>query len=292
MSTNIYDPSMSLLLAQAVEQAYQYYVHWEKSQPYKIELPGYSVQSILQVWEIDEHVPIGYTAVRIQPGVPGPNLVIFRGTQTDEESFDDMCWDPTPCVLSKVNCGTAASGIYSFYAGDDDGLVTSLERNVQQAVASILTKRASPIWYFAGHSLGGAMATLACLDAVAGGWLASQNNPQVMLYTYGSLHVGQADFAQVFNANINPGPNSNNAFRVANLADWVPSFLDGFGDIPDCESGTAGQDAPGYVHVGQLCSYLWQTDGDWNNHALANTYLKTLSQYPEVIKIGPRKYPQ
>ena len=127
MSTNIYDPNMSLLLAQAVEQAYQYYVHWAKSQPYKIQLPGYSVQSILNVWEIDEHVPIGYTAVRIQPGVPGPNLVIFRGTQTDEESFDDMCWDPTPCVLTQVNCGTAASGVYSFYAGDDGGLVNSLE---------------------------------------------------------------------------------------------------------------------------------------------------------------------
>jgi hypothetical protein len=72
----------------------------------------------------------------------------------------------------------------------------------------------------------------------------------------------------------------------------VPSFLGGFVDIPDCQNGASGEDTPGYVHVGQLCSYLWQTDGDWSNHALNNTYLTTLAKYPEVIKVGPRHYPQ
>jgi predicted lipase len=290
MSNGKYDPVMSLVLAEAVEQAYQYYVNGPS---YKINLPGYAVQSILSVWETDEYVPIGFTAVGIQPGIVSRNLVIFRGTQTDEESIEDMCWDGTPCILTNVACGTAATGIYSFYADDDGGIVTSLETCVQNAVASLVSmKGASKVWYFAGHSLGGALATLACLDAVAGNWLATQTDPLVTLYTYGSLHVGQADFASAFNAAINPTPNSNNAFRVANLADWVPSFLGGFIDLPDCQSGTPGEDTPGYVHVGQLCSYLWQTDGDWSNHALDNTYLKTLANYPQVVKVGPRSYPE
>jgi len=284
MSDNSYDPAMSLLLAQAVEQAYQYYV---QGPGYQIQLPGYAVQSILYVWELDKDVPIGFTATGTQPGVASPNLVIFRGTQTDEESLEDMCWDGVSCRLSNVACGTAATGVYTFYTRDDLGLVTSLEASVKQAVTSLASANgASPVWYFAGHSLGGALATLACLDAVVGNWLAGQTNPQVTLYTYGSLHVGQADFAAAFNAAI------NNAFGIANLADWVPSFLGGFIDILDCDDGPAGQDTPGYVHVGQLCSYLWQTDGDWNNHALVNTYLKTLSQYPGVIRVGPRNYPE
>ncbi len=51
-------------------------------------------------------------------------------------------------------------------------------------------------------------------------------------------------------------------------------------------------DAPGYVHVGLLASFLWQTDGDWANHSLADIYLNVVQNHPQVVKLGPRKYPQ
>jgi hypothetical protein len=76
-----------------------------------------------------------------------------------------------------------------------------------------------PRWYFAGHSLGGALITLSALDAVANNWFEPQTFPETTVYTYGSLHVGDQDFATAFAQQV------PQAYRVANLADWVPSLV-------------------------------------------------------------------
>jgi hypothetical protein len=99
------------------------------------------------------------------------------------------------------------------------------------------------------------------------------------VYTYGSMKVGDADFgAAVKQQGID-------VFRVVNLADWVPAF-----------TGISA-DTPGYLPVGLECSFLWQTEdkpdgGDWANHSMKDVYLKTLTTYSNVIKFGPRSYPQ
>jgi triacylglycerol lipase len=270
---NDYDSYMACVLALAVKEAYAKY----NDPGHEIRLGGYVVKDFIYVHELEvEKVFFGFTATgSMEPGMPRTNIVALRGTQSDEEALEDMDWTPTPCVLPNVGggqYGQAGAGVYGFYAGTDFGTVHSLSHSFKSAVSNL--DGSITDWYVAGHSLGGAAATLGAFDSVVSG---SYNNGDVRpkLYTYGSLHVGDADFAASF-AEAVP-----EAYRVANLADWVPAL-----------TGLEGADTPGYVHVGLECTFLWQKWGDWENHSLVDTYLETVQQYPAVIKFGPRDYPQ
>lgn len=267
-----YEPSMASVMAAAVNEAYKKYLNPE----YQITLGNYTVKDLIYVFESAEagYVFFGFSATgQLADGAPINNIVALRGTQSDEEAFDDMEWGPVPCVLpagSGQQYGQAAQGVYDFYTGNDEGLVTSLADSFKAAVSNL---DGSYDWYVGAHSLGGAVATLAALDAVVSG---SYNNSQATprLYTFGSLHVGDAEFASLFPSSV------PDAYRVANLADWVPAFTG------------AEADAPGYVHVGLECTFLWQTWADWGNHSLVNIYLETVRNHPGVIQFGPRQYPQ
>jgi triacylglycerol lipase len=223
---------------------------------------------------------MGFSASGRSPGYPSyNNIVVLRGTQSSEEALEDIDWSMTPCVLptgAKVTqtYGQVPYGVFDFYAGTNDGFVTALAACFKRAVANF--KEPRPL-YIGGHSLGGALVTLGALDAVVSGIYISSLLPKV--YTYGSMKVGDADFgAAVKQQGID-------VFRVVNLADWVPAF-----------TGISA-DTPGYLPVGLECSFLWQTEdkpdgGDWANHSMKDVYLKTLTTYSNVIKFGPRSYPQ
>src|SRR5262249_21498341 len=136
-------------------------------------------------------VPIGFTATGGSGDIlPAPkNIMVFRGTQTVRESFTDTSWGMTPCLFPSTSSrqfGNAAGGIYDFYTG---GPAPSLESAVQQAVSNL--DQSLPL-IIAGHSLGGAIATLAALEIAASGWYGPG---KIQLYTYGSLHVGDSQFA-------------------------------------------------------------------------------------------------
>jgi predicted lipase len=268
---NNYDPTMAYTLALAIREAYRKY----SNNHYVINLPGWTVKDFIYVFEAEEagYVFFGFTATgNIEPY---PNLVALRGTQTGEEGLDDIDFTFTDCVLPSTggqSYGQVAQGAYDFYVDNDEGLVTSLADSFKNAIGNLDGSRFE--WYIGGHSLGGAMATLGALDAVVSG---SYNNSNVRpkLYTYGSMYVGDQTFVSSFAKN-----GITEIYRVANLADWVPGF-----------TGIAA-DTPGYAHVGLDCTYLWQTGGDWANHSLENNYLECVKQYRDVIKFGPRKYPQ
>jgi predicted lipase len=271
--SNNYDSDMAYVLALAVKEAYTKY----NDPSHEIELGEYVVKDFIYVQELEvEKVFFGFTATGSMTGSPPfSNIVVLRGTQSDDESIEDMEWSFTPCVLPNVGgqgYGQAGYGVYNFYAGTNEGTVHSLSHSFKDAVAKL--DGSITDWYVAGHSLGGAAATLGAFDSVVSG---SYNNSGVRpkLYTYGSLHVGDADFAKAFADNV------PEAYRVANLADWVPGL-----------TGLDGADTPGYVHVGLECTFLWQKWGDWENHSLVDTYLETVQHYPQVIKFGPRDYPQ
>lgn len=270
---NNYDYNMATVLALAVQEAYTKYNHPE----HVIKLGSYKVLDFIYVHELEvEKVFFGFTATGSMNGRPPfSNIVALRGTQSDDEALEDLQWSFTPCYLpneGSVAYGNAGYGVYNFYAGTDLGTVHSLSHSFKSAVSKL--DGSITDWYIAAHSLGGAAATLGALDAVVSG---SYQNPQVKpkLYTYGSLHVGDAEFAAQF-AKYVP-----EAYRVANLADWVPGL-----------TGLDGNDTPGYVHVGLECTFLWQKWGDWENHSLTDTYLETVQKYFGVIRFGPRKYPQ
>lgn len=269
-----YDPQMALTLARAVSEAYRKY----NDSTYTIHLGQYEIKDSIYVFESSEagYIFFGFTASGSFSGSPPfNNLVVLRGTQSDEEALGDLNWESTECLLPSrggQTYGRVSKGIYSFYTGADLGLVTSLEDSIKSAIKGL--DDSLPEWYIAGHSLGGAVATFAALDAVVN---KSYGDGSVLpkLYTYGSMLVGKEDFRSAFSAS-----GISEAFRVANLADWVPTF-----------TGIEA-DTPGFVHVGLECSYLWQTGGAWANHTLDNTYLAVVRDHPEVINFGPRQYPQ
>jgi hypothetical protein len=269
-----YNPRKALMLAMAVCEAYKKYA----DPSYTIRLGAYVIKDSIYVFEATKrkYVFFGFTASGSMSGAPPfDNILALRGTRTDQEAFADASWALTDCVLprrGKQHFGRAAAGLYSFYTGRDLGLVTSLADALKSAVSKLDGTLSD--WYIAGHSLGGAVATLGALDAVVSRSYGRVDVPP-KLYTFGSLHAGDAEFASAFS---NSG--LTDVFRVVNLADWVPGFTG------------IGADTPGYAHVGLECSYLWQTGFDWANHSLENNYLAVLRDHPEVIQFGPRQYPQ
>ncbi len=271
-----YDNTMAVTLGLGVMQAYNYFDAWYNSKPYQINLGQYKIVDIISVHEAEyiHDVPWGFTAYGSLSGQPPYNsLVILRGTQTSDEAFYDMDWSPTPCILNNRQYGQAGEGVYDYYTEADPGF-NSLEQNIGAAISKLAGKTNYPNWYFAGHSLGGALITLSAMDAVVSGWYGTQPNPTTTLYTYGSLHVGDQNFANAF-AKAVPA-----AYRVANLADWVPSLVG------------LEEDTPGYVHVGLPVTFLWQKDMDWANHSMQDTYLRTLQNFSKVLQCGTRLYPQ
>jgi hypothetical protein len=307
-----YDNQMAIILGKGVLQAYNYYLAWKKGHSYQITLGNYKVGDIISVFEslgasdvaktrvpalkthtpapqagadapeLFSEVPIGFTASGSYSGDPPYNdLVILRGTQTTTESLYDLEWSKTACILKgkqygQLNgkqYGQAAEGIYDFYTRNGP-FINSLEENMRAAVNKLARRSYYPRWYFAGHSLGGALITLSALDAVANNWFEPQTFPETTVYTYGSLHVGDQDFATAFAQQV------PQAYRVANLADWVPSLVGLEADVQ------------GYVHVGLPVTFLWQKDGDWANHSMEDTYLHTLKCFSRVLQCGERKYPQ
>jgi triacylglycerol lipase len=256
--------SMAIVLGQAVLAAYTAY---EQGTP--PTLNDYTVNASIYVWEVDESVFFGFSA-SANDGTH--NIVAFRGTQTDEEGLFDLYWDQVDCVLPYADgqtYGSVSSSLYDFYGSTDEGWVTSLADSFKQSLSGLDTTLP---WYIAGHSLGGAMATLAALDAQVSG---SYGGPAPALYTFGSLHVGDLEFVESYGLQVGA-----NAYRYANLCDFVPSL-----------TGEEGADAPDYGHVGEPCTFVWQKWGDWANHSLQDTYLVTLQSYPQVIQYGDLQYP-
>ena len=196
---------------------------------------------------------------------------------------DTICsgWgDNTACNLPSQNWpwdqqsyGQVNSYLYGLYADTDGDTVTSLAKSCLTAIQTTSAQAPNLPWYMGAHSLGGAMLSLAALDAVVSKVLSS-TTPLVM--TFGSLHVGDHPLP----APIRPLVPAS--VRVANLCDFVPSMV-------SLEPVTPTDP---YVHVGTEATFVWQTWDDWGNHSLANIYLPMVQNYWNMIQWGQRNYPQ
>jgi len=262
-TTSPYDPVMASLLASAVNQAYIAY----QNPGYTIDLPGYTVIASIYVYQLGQKVFFGYTATGApNTGDAQNNIVVLRGTQGDLEALYDLDWSTKTCRFNDTDLGTVAAGQFDFYTQHIPLLEKSLSQSVRDGVSQF-TDTGLPL-YVCGHSLGGGIATLASLDIVTN--KAYPTAP--IMYTYGGLHVGQKDFVNHFTRQV------PNAYRVINLADFVPTFT-GVADNTD------------YLHVGQEWSFLWHNEYLWANHSCTNVYLVTLQQYPQVVLNVTRNYP-
>jgi hypothetical protein len=208
------------------------------------------------------------------------NILVLRGTVTLEEAgYDLLGWgDNTACLLpsqswEQQSYGMVNSYLYALYANTDYGTVTSLAASCLNAIQATSAQAPNLPWYMGAHSLGGAMLSLAALDAVVSGAFGTK---KPLVFTFGSLHVGDASFASAYTPLV-PG-----SVRVANLCDFVPSMV-------SLEPVTPTDP---YVHVGLEATFVWQTWDDWGNHSLSNIYMPMVQSHWGVIRWGPRKYPQ
>jgi hypothetical protein len=206
------------------------------------------------------------------------NILVLRGTVTLEEAgYDLLGWGTnTACLLpsqswEQQTYGLVNSYLYAFYTYTDYDTVTSLAASCLNAIQATSAQAPNLPWYMGAHSLGGAMLSLAALDAVVSSAL---KNP--LVFTFGSLHVGDASFAGAYTTQV---PAS---VRVANLCDFVPSMV----------SLEPVKPVDPYVHVGTEATFVWQTWDDWGNHSLANIYMPMVQKHWDVIQWGPRHYPQ
>ncbi len=141
-------------------------------------------------------------------------VVAFRGT---EEKIADWMTD-AHCARVPFNVGQVHRGFHRAFESVWESLRSEIDR--QQTGRQTL--------WFTGHSLGGALATL----AVARMRSEAPPKPVQRLYTFGSPRVGDWDFRQAFDSDF-----SARTFRYVNEDDLVPHLA---------------PEALGYTHVGHL----------------------------------------
>jgi len=129
-------------------------------------------------------------------------LVVFRGTEDLFDILKDFNFWQTPYPFVE-NAGKTHKGFTQIYS-------TSVRQQLYKALQHISSSKKL---FIAGHSLGGAMATLAALDLAV-------NTPfkKPIVYTFGSPRVGDPTFTQVFNQKV------KDSIRITNVFDIVPLF--------------------------------------------------------------------
>lgn len=127
-------------------------------------------------------------------------VLVFRGT----ESFGD--WISNIQIVTKTRpYGRVHSGFYKAY------------REVRPQVNDILSGENLIQLYCSGHSLGGALATVAICE------LNDIDVPNLGGYTYGQPRTGKSDFRNKFNTS-----HAHSFFRIFNKKDIVPRVPPGY----------------------------------------------------------------
>ena len=198
-----YDPevSMKMLLLSAVA-----YAPSHKQECLEKVLPSEKFQLLRVVTrkcDIFENECSGYVAVShaLKSVVVG-----FRGSAPYKQAI----WEILESFLSP-EVSFLKGKVQSYWKRGFDVLWPSMEAEVKALVAK------NPFYeiWVTGHSLGGAMASLAST------WLAYYNiasRKNIILYTFGMPRVGNFDYAQQHDQLV------NNSWRVVNSNDVVPHF--------------------------------------------------------------------
>ena len=141
-------------------------------------------------------VPIGFVAERNRD-----LFLVFRGTLTASEWIRSFNMDLVPAPLP--DHGHVHKGFLQTYALFQDAIIESVEKTGQNRSV-----------FVGGHSLGGAISTLAVAEI-------GQRFPDRVprFYSFGSPRVGDNDFVQSFNRGY-----LGRSFRVVNTSDIVGSL--------------------------------------------------------------------
>lgn len=208
-------------------------------------------QQLKEAVNVSRKIPVylGYVLTS-----PKHNIIAFRGTNREVEAITDA-------IVFQNNYPFAGYG--KVHAGFLE-LYQSLAAQVQAAAT---TFNPSLPCYITGHSLGGAIATLAALDLAI---TLPKLKHRIQLYTYASPRVGTPEFATQ-HSHLLP-----NSYRVVNLGDTIPLTppFEVYGNR--------------YSHIGQMWSFLANTGDIARNHMIV-TYQTAVTQSIETNK--PRVYP-
>lgn len=181
--------------------------------------------------DYDTNPIIGYIAV---DQVNNIQYIIFRGTLTDNEWYQDFQISQT----SLTNNIMIHSGFYGLY---------------QQFEPILMKNLISPNIIIAGHSLGGALASVSGFNIINSG-------RNAVIYTFGKPRVGNIEYASLMNQSY---PNS--IFRVENDNDLIPT-------IP--LSATANESNPPvpwvYQHEGTSVRFNQNWGSLGLNHSMTN----------------------
>ncbi len=184
-------------------------------------------------------LPIGFIAQRKK------NVyLIFRGTSTDQEWIRNFMISLVPYSLK--NFGKVHTGFLQTY--------NLFRLPIKEALKGEYPGRKL---FIAGHSLGGALATVASPDIDA-----QMNRKVSAVYTYGSPRIGDKAFVTAFNRQF-----GERSFRVVNIEDVV-------GSIPP-PVPIAGNIGGYFSHVDTPVDFTTQEEGSEKNHNI-NTYLSAL----------------
>ncbi len=145
---------------------------------------------------------------------------------------------------------------------------TDIYRSLRGQLVELVSKLPSSLTlYVTGHSLGGALATLAAPDLNA-----CFGERKIKVYTYASPRVGDPSFVRMFNRNI---PVS---VRVANKYDIVPQLPPLLYRSPKTEKTYI------YLHVKGEYKLEQQAGSIPANHSLATYFDALASQAPKIAE--------
>ena len=193
--------SMKMLLLSAV--AYDP-VHPQECLDNSLPLDKFELQTVVtRKCDIFENECSGYVAVsHAQKAI----VIAFRGSVTYEQAIteflESLLFPETEFLKGKVQ---------TYWKGSFDALWPSMGAEVK----GLVSKNPSYQIWVTGHSLGGAMASLAST------WLAYYKiapPKNIILYTFGMPRVGNYDYALQHDQLV------NNSWRVVNDNDLIPHF--------------------------------------------------------------------
>jgi len=140
-------------------------------------------------------VPVGFIAQSKNKA-----YVIFRGTKTTKEWVNNVSINLKDYFVP--NYGNVHDGFFQIY--------NSARNDLLKLMKEIHSRKI----FVAGHSLGGALATLSLPDIEL-----NMSQKVAALYTFGSPRVGDNAFAKAFNDRF-----QDKSFRIANTSDIVTAI--------------------------------------------------------------------
>ena len=204
-----FEPEIARLLADLAEQAYEVDGSWRRTEIVSRRSDCWELVRFVE--HIDEGAWVDTQLFIAQNAYTGDVVVSFRGSQESTDTWTDLSYANADWTLDDGSVVTE-----SVHGGFDRGY-QSVRDEVRDEVMALLaaSEAESPRVYFTGHSLGGALATLAALDLATPLMQAGVQRDDVILYTLGAPRSISERLSTAFAQRV------PNAYAVTILRDWI-----------------------------------------------------------------------